>query len=178
MGNDIRIDSLNTAQKREAIENSYKLARGVEEEPSIWSHLSPTSLAINVAFPFVLGQPGCSKVKMAAGTNWLDKTRMIRLNETASHINSFKIKDPVIDAFKQSELLQLQQKAKSYQTAGKVTKAQLNALNKEYARFAGKHGKKLTKGLGKFATVSPNIGGNLLNTYKLWGFGLLLKKFV
>lgn len=184
MGNDIRVDSMNIAPKCELAQKSYDLVRNKEEEPSIWSHFDPMSLALNFGMTYLFQRKEFKSVKMDAALTGKDlranKSRMVNVNQLG-HLtkNLSLVGGKNASAFAKVDLEALQKNIEAVQNAGKVSSAELASLNKQYATLLNSNLKSynvVQKGLTSLTQKCPGVGGELLRTYKSFKGPMILNE--
>ena len=182
MGNELRVDSINTAQKRELAQKSYDTVRGSSRDIStVWEEqFSPMAMGGALVFPLLFNRKEFKSVAMnsaLAGKELIANTNNMRqLNEIAHLTTNLKLPNAVVngvkvvDPFLQADLISLQTKINNARNSGALSKDLLKSLNKEYASLIDKSSSWKTsfiqKGLAKTANVSPGLGADILRTYK------------
>lgn len=193
MGNELRVDSINTAQKRELAQKSYDTVRGVQEEPSVWeTQFSPLALGSSVAVPLIFNRKEFKPVVMDAALKgkdlFVNTNNMRQLNELGHLSNSLKLKQTLVngtravDPFMQADLISLQTQINNARNSGALSKDLLRTLNKEYASLLDKNLSWKTsfieKGLTKAAKLNPGIGADVLRTYKSFKLPMFLMEAI
>ncbi len=178
MGDNIKVNTVNSAAaRREALEPTYNLVNGITEEPSVWSHFSPSSLAVSIAFPLGISlfQKNPLPIKAAANSTAFGRARLMDLKETFDRVNTIKSKNP----FAQAEVLKLKNDIKNISRAGNITAAELSAINKQYINAVAKNPsgflKFLDKPVAKVASKLPSwLGTEVVKNLKCGGKMMLL----
>ncbi len=158
-----------TDSAKKNIEQSYDAVHGSSPEPSIWENFSPLMLTSTALFPILFKSKDVKSIpldKTLSGRNArLNKSRIIYLNELSARTDALKIKDPFLNA----DLNTINANISKAQKAGKITKAELKALNKKYFELLEKSStwkfSPLQKTLAKCAVKSPNILGRFTKSF-------------
>ena len=142
MGNELRVDNINTAQKRELAQKSYDTVRGTSRDIStVWEEqFSPMAMGGALVLPLLFSRKEFKSVAMnsaLAGKELIANTNNMRqLNEIAHLTTNLKLPNAVVngtkvvDPFLQADLISLQTKINNARNSGALSKDLLKSLNK------------------------------------------------
>ncbi len=192
MGSELRIDSVNNANRAEILHSSYDKVHGITEEPSIWEHFTPMALGGSVLFPLLFNSKEFKHVKLDSSLTrpelQRNKYRMIRLNELEHSLDFLKLNKTVVDGkkvvdpFLQSELLNLKHDINIAKNHGAISKSALTDFNMKYFNIVDNttSWKKspFQKALVKVAKICPNYAGEFAKAFKNNKIMLLFETFL
>lgn len=194
MGNELRVDSINTAQKRELAQKSYDTVRGTSRDIStVWEEqFSPIAIGSALAFPLMFNRKEFKGIAMNSALTgkelFANTNNMRKLNEIAHLTTNVNLPKTIVngakavDPFLQADLISLQSQINNARNSGALSKDLLKSLNKEYATLIDRSSSWKTsfiqKGLAKTVNVCPGIGGDILRTYKSFKLGMIFNELI